>query len=94
MKAELGATSGLDGLVYTRPRPALTAPPLRLLTFQQLSEGLGARRRDGEGQLVHGDAVSNGQRVDLSVRDLAGQQLPQQHPETATSPKKEKAENG
>lgn len=59
-----------------------------LPTFQQLSEGLGARRGDREGQLVHGDSVSYGQRVDLSVRDLAGQQLPQQHPETAMSPKR------
>lgn len=66
-------------LLFTKSGPGwlLKTRAQQLLTFQQLSEGLGARGRDGEGQFVHGDAIRYSQGVDLSVGDLAGQQLPQ-----------------
>jgi len=53
-----------------------------VLTYQELSEGLGAGGGDGQRELVHGHAVRHRQRVDLPVRDLARQQLPQQHAKT------------
>lgn len=67
--------------LHPRVLQSLRAAAVRLLTSQQLSERLGARGRDGKRELVHGDTVSDRQRVYLPVGNLAGQQLPQQHPE-------------
>lgn len=53
-------------------------------TSQQLSKRFRARWWDGECELVHGNTVSYCQSVYLPVGNLTGQQLPQQHTETAT----------
>lgn len=47
-------------------------------TCHELSEGFRTRGRDGQGQLVDGNPVGNGEPVDPFVRSLAGKQLPEQ----------------
>lgn len=53
-----------------------------VLTFQQLCEWFWTRGGDGERELVHGNAVSYRQGVNLPVGHLASQQLPQQDSKT------------
>lgn len=47
-------------------------------TCHELSERFRTRGRDGQGQLVDGNAVGDGESVDPFVRRLASKQLPEQ----------------
>lgn len=53
-----------------------------VLTFQQLCEWFWTCGGDGECELVHGNAVSYRQGINLPVGHLASQQLPQQDSKT------------